>query len=345
MSTHLPSPATAYACFFCMLLTFGAAQARPPIIDMHLHARKGDYVGTDLPQQCAPIVNMPRWDPAQPIETGLTHDTSCKHPLLPIVTAAQLMQDTLAVMEKRNIIGMVSGEPDVMATWKAAAPQRVIVGSDLRILTGSADGRLKARTPDELRALHDDGLLQVLGEVMAQYEGITPDDARLEPYWAFAESLDIPVGIHMGPGSPGDPYSGSRRYRARNSSALQLEETLVRHPRLRVYIMHAGYPFIDDLRALLFTHPQVYVDISAIVSGEPRASFYRYLQELLDAGYGDRVMFGTDQGLWPSLIEASIDVIEQAPFLTQAQKRDILYNNAARFLRLSKETIAHHHEM
>jgi len=310
-----------------LFLPYTATQARPPTIDMHLHARKGDYTGAELPPLCLPA------------------DATCTHPLAAVASASQLMHDTLAVMEKRNIIGMVSGEPDTMTAWKAAAPNRVIVGSDLRILHGTADGRLKVRTPDDLRALHANGLLDVLGEVMAQYEGIEPGDARLEPYWALAESLDIPVGIHMGPGNPGDPYIGSPLYRARNSSALGLEETLVRHPRLRVYIMHAGYPFIADLRAVLFTHPQVYVDIAAIVSSEPRAAFYRYLQELVEAGYGDRIMFGTDQGLWPGLIEASIEVIEQAPFLTPQQKRDILYNNAARFLRLSKETIARHNAM
>ena len=32
-----------------------------------------------------------------------------------------------------------------------------------------------------------------------------------------------------------------------------------------------------------------------------------------------------------------------APFLDEAQKRDILYNNAARFLRLSAEQIAADH--
>ena len=196
---------------------------------------------------------------------------------------------------------------------------------------------------EDLRTLHQQGLVDVLGEVMAQYEGIAPDDARLEPYWALAESLDIPVGIHLGPGNAGGPYTGSPNYRARDSSALGMEEVLVRHPRLRVYIMHAGYPLIDDLRALLFTYPQVYVDVAAIVGTEPRAPFYRYLQQLVAAGYGDRIMFGTDQGVWPGLIEASIEVIERAPFLTKAQKRDILYNNAARFLRLSKETIARHH--
>lgn len=311
----------------CAFLPWTATQARPPIIDMHLHARKGDYKGAELPPLCVSV------------------ETSCAHPLVAVTGASQLMRDTLAVMEKRNIIGMVSGEPDTMEQWKAAAPNRVIVGSDLRILQGSADGRLKTRTPDELRALHANGQLDVLGEVMAQYEGIEPSDARLEPYWSLAESLDIPVAIHMGPGNPGDPYLGSPHYRARNSSALGLEETLVRHPRLRVYIMHAGYPFIADLRAVLFTYPQVYVDIAAIVGGEPRAAFYRYLQELVEAGFGDRIMFGTDQGLWPGLIEASIDVVEQAPFLTPEQQRDILYNNAARFLRLSKETIARHNAM
>jgi uncharacterized protein len=313
----------------CLFLPWGSTQARPPIIDMHLHARKGDYSGAELPQLCVPP------DATAP----------CPHPLVAVTGATQFMRDTLAVMEMRNIIGMVSGEPDTMTTWKAAAADRIIVGSDLRILKGTADGRLKTRTPEELRALHAAGLLDVLGEVMAQYEGIAPGDARLEPYWALAESLDVPVGIHMGPGGPGDPYHGSANYRARNSSALGLEDTLVRHPRLRVYIMHAGYPFIADLRAVLFTHPQVYVDISAIVSGEPRAAFYRYLQELVEAGFGDRVMFGSDPGLWPGVIEASIEMIEQAPFLTPAQKRDILYNNAARFLRLSEQTIARHHAM
>ena len=331
----------------CVISPWCAARDRLPIIDMHLHARKGDLAAADVPRLCLPVLYMPRWDNALPIESGqTTHvEPPCKHPLVAVPGATQLMRATLALMEKRNIIGMVSGEPDVMAAWKVAAPERVIVGSDLRILRGSADGRLEARTPDDFRVLHDRGLLQVIGEVMAQYEGIAPSDARLEPYWALAESLDVPVGIHMGPGTAGDPYLGSGGYRARSSSPLELEEVLVRHPRLRLYIMHAGYPFIDDLRALMYTHPQVYVDVAAIVGGEPRPAFYRFLNELVDAGFGDRVMFGTDQGLWPGLIDASIDVIERAPFLTKAQKRDIFYNNAARFLRLSKETIARHHAM
>jgi predicted TIM-barrel fold metal-dependent hydrolase len=54
-------------------------------------------------------------------------------------------------------------------------------------------------------------------------------------------------------------------------------------------------------------------------------------------------MFGSDQMVWPGLIELSIEIIEEAPFLSEEQKRDIFYNNAARFLRLSDEEIARHH--
>ncbi|MDQ2677051.1 MAG: amidohydrolase family protein, partial [Actinomycetota bacterium] len=177
------------------------------------------------------------------------------------------------------------------------------------------------------------------------YEGVPPADLRLEPYWALAEELGIPVGIHLGPGGPAEPYLGNPAYRASGSSALLMEDVLVRHPRLRVYLMHAGYPLLDDLRALLFSHPQVYVDLASIVYTEPRPAFYRFLQGLVEAGYGDRVMFGTDQMIWPGVIGPAIRAIEEAPFLSQGQKRDILYNNAARFLRLSREEIERHHKM
>jgi predicted TIM-barrel fold metal-dependent hydrolase len=49
--------------------------------------------------------------------------------------------------------------------------------------------------------------------------------------------------------------------------------------------------------------------------------------------------------VWPGIIEPGIAAIEKAPFLNARQKRDILYNNAARFLRLSPEEIARHHRL
>lgn len=341
--------------FFCLAIaafaaTFAypaAAQERLPIIDMHLHARKADYIGPNPPPMCTPFTIMPRSDNTESIEAGFTFNVMppCETPILPVTTDQQAMDETVAIMKRRNIIGMVSGEPELMAKWIAAAPDRIIPGLDLRLGVNRGASHVKPRTPEDLRAMHSQGVFKVLGEVMAQYEGIPANDARLAPYWALAEELDIPVGIHMGTGGPGDPYLGAPGYRAKNSDPLLLEDLLVKHPKLRVYIMHAGYPMLDNLRALLFTHPQVYVDISSIVYTEPRPAFYRYLQGIVEAGYGDRILFGSDQMIWPGIIEPSIQSIEEAPFLTAAQKRDILYNNAARFLRLTKEEIARHHRM
>lgn len=48
---------------------------------------------------------------------------------------------------------------------------------------------------------------------------------------------------------------------------------------------------------------------------------------------------------WPQSIEKSIEAIRSVPFLSEEQKRDILYNNAARFLDLSEKEIARHQNM
>ena len=46
---------------------------------------------------------------------------------------------------------------------------------------------------------------------------------------------------------------------------------------------------------------------------------------------------------WPDAIGEAIKAVETANFLDAGQKRDILYNNAARFLRLSEAEQAAHH--
>ena len=127
----------------------------------------------------------------------------------------------------------------------------------------------------------------------------------------------------------GDPHDLVRRVHDVGSLAM-LQVTTVRQAR------HAAERGVD-------AHPQVYVDVGIIGYNQPRPAFFRYLQAIFDAGFTNRVMFGSDQVVRPGTIERAIAVIDEAPFLTARQKCDIFYNNAARFLRLTKDDIARHH--
>jgi len=317
-----------------------AAQPRPPIIDMHLHALAADSQGPPPVAMCTPFDGFMAWDPVQPFGAAFMarlKNPSCSDPVWSAKTDQELMLQTIEVMNRRNIFGVLSGTPERVAEWMKAAPSRFYPGFQLRLGRDSV-------SPESLRALHAQGRLAVLAEITNQYAGIAPDDPRMDPYWALAEELDIPAGIHIGVGPPGVIYLGSTGYRARLNSALTLEEVLVRHPKLRVYIMHAGFPMLDDLLAVLYAHPQVHVDVGVIVFTQQRAAFYRYLRGIVEAGFGKRVMFGSDQMVWPGVIERALAVIDEAPFLDAAAKRDVLYNNAARFLRLGKDEIARHHQ-
>lgn len=327
------------------LLALATAQAvppttlPPPIIDMHMHAYEMSEFGPEPPKLCVDPNNMTveGHDPIKPLDVAALFG-NCGKPLPAPANDAELLAKTLEVMKRRNIVAVTSGPIDLVAKWRSAAPDRVIPAVHF-FTSGAAP---KPDHADTLRRMVKDKKVAVFAEITAQYRGLAPDHPSLEPFFALAEELDVPVGIHMGHGAPGGPYWLYPKYRASLGNPLLLEEVLIKHPKMRLYVMHAGIPMVDEMLALLFSHPQVYVDISGDNIG-PRKEFHRVLRRFVEAGYGKRVMFGSDQMIWPATIEMAIESIESADFLTAEQKRDILYNNAARFLRLSTDQIDRHH--
>jgi uncharacterized protein len=196
--------------------------------------------------------------------------------------------------------------------------------------------------PEWLRSQHAAGRLGALGELFNVYYGIPATDERLAPYFALAEELDIPVGVHTGRGPPpGRRAPGCcPNFDDDYGDPALLEPVLRRHPKLRVWLMHAGAPFQDEAIALMRAFPSVYADMSILNSMAPPAVEAQSLRAFLDAGLGDRIMLGTDN----QPLERILERMESFDFLSQAQRRAILYDNAARFLRLSPEEIARHHD-
>jgi uncharacterized protein len=257
------------------------------------------------------------------------------------------MRATLDSLNAYNVVyAIASGSYDVAVRWAAAAPGRILASAAYPCEGGMLpNGGPRCFTsgrsiPDTtwLRAEHRAGRLGGIGELMAQYLGMAPADPALEPTWALAESLDLPVGIHMGMGPPGAAYPGgvcgrdpcAPHYRMQLSDPMLLEPVLRRHPGLRVYVMHAGWPYLDHLIGLLYAHPRVYVDIAVWWAAMPKEEFQANLLRLVRAGYGDRIMYGSDL---PEMGKA-IAAIEETPGLSEKQKAAIFHDNAARFLRL-----------
>jgi predicted TIM-barrel fold metal-dependent hydrolase len=52
--------------------------------------------------------------------------------------------------------------------------------------------------------------------------------------------------------------------------------------------------------------------------------------------FGKQIMYGSDPAIWPDNIDIAIAAIDSAEFLSEEQKNDIFYNNAAHFLRLER---------
>lgn len=272
-----------------------------PIVDMHLHSYEND------PRFRARVPNPATGAPMM-VANGAEH-------------AAATVAALRAAGVVRAIVGGVSRATDNRMT--ALDPARMRAGYKVSALPTAAQLA-------EIRALHAAGRLAMIGEVDYQYEGIRHDDPGLEPLWALAEELQVPIAVHAGAGPPGIIYQGSPRHRERFGDPSAFEEVLVRHPRLKLIVMHAGFPFFDGMVGLLQAYPQVYVDLGAIDWAEHGPAFHDYLGKLMTYGYGKRILFGSDQMAWPDATALAIARFREAAYLSPEQRRDIFFNNAVR---------------
>jgi len=280
-------------------------------IDVHMHSYPVDWPMPD------PLAN-PITGNKIAVRNGAEHFTAC-----------------LAEMKRHNVVkGIVSGgngdRLGAALKWHDNDPARFVAGASIR---GSEDTPL----PDlaVLRKGFADKKFGVLGEVTSQYAGASLSDPRYDAVLALAEEFDIPVALHTGTMPPGTTQDDCcRKARARFGHPELIEDALNRHPKLRLNLMHCGYPYVEETIAILMQYPQVNADLGAIDWLLPRPAFHSYLKELVDAGHTKRLMFGSDHMYWPDGIGLAIAAVEAAPFLSEADKNDIFFNNAVSFYKL-----------
>jgi len=247
---------------------------------------------------------------------------------------------------------------DDITTWKNAAPGRFRAGPSFPCVVRNNAGDAScewngAQWPEIswLRERFQSGDYQIMGEMLFVYAGIAPDDPRMEPYWALAEEFSVPVGVHINrgppPGAPPRVEGCCPDFDSELGDPRLLEPVLDRHPDLRLWLQHAGLPgipptgdidYTEETIAMLQRHPNVYVDFSVLNSIFDEEFHEAALRRFINAGVADRIMFGSDN----MPIGPIIARLNSFGFLTDEQRRGILYDNAARFLQLEETTIARH---
>ena len=229
---------------------------------------------------------------------------------------------------------MVSGTPALVENWKSKDEENRIIRG-ITMFKASDHGM----NADLLERMIKEGKIQVFGELSPFYTGGTLSDPEWQPYLEVCERLDIPVAVHTGGGPPGVAYQpwGSKA-RLHLGDPYLIEDVLVRYPKLRIYIMHSGEQWHEHALRLMDCYKQLYSDLGALLYVEPLTQRYarEFLRNAKQAGCLDRVMFGSDNLIWPEAIDMSLDYLNSLEFLSEEDKRGILYNNAARFLRLEE---------
>lgn len=296
--------------FLILSQNFLFVQSQTKIIDMHIHS----YSSKDF---------------------GVREPSSDYNGKKGSLNAAIHRIETFAAFKKWNIVkAMVSGNPESVEEWVAKdSNHRVIRG----ILIFSPDDY--GMDSIKFEQLIKDKKIEVFGEIGAYYGGTTLSDSIWQPYLRICEKYDIPVAVHTGGGDPDGTYSWSPKARLKLGDPYLIEDVLVKYPKLRIYLMHnGGEEWHEHALRLMAYYPNLYTDIAVMLWVEPNTqrTVTAFLKNIKHAGYLKRVMFGSDQMVWPYAIEKSIKFLNSMTFLTKQDKEDIFYNNAVKFLKLKK---------
>ena len=285
--------------FFCF---FYFSNTTAQIIDVHLHS----YDSTDY------------WG-------GRTHPTGISSP----PSVDDHLARTIELMDKNNIEYAVISGNTIEGVEKYSK-------ADPRFIPAYGDGFDNLIPIDQFEKLIKEERIKVFGEIASTYFGKTLNDPVFEPYLAICEKYNIPVAYHSGGFPPMTPYRCCPKARISIADPLLIEDVLVKYPKLKIYLMHGGEMYYEHAIRMMKMYNQLYIDLGVLLWVDPMTQDYaiKLLKDAKEYGLLERVMFGSDQMVWPGSITTSIEFLKDIKFLTQEEKQLIFYENAKKFLDL-----------
>ncbi|MFZ4649197.1 MAG: amidohydrolase family protein [Rubrivivax sp.] len=153
---------------------------------------------------------------------------------------------------------------------------------------------------------------------------LRPDDKAFFPFYAKCVELDVPVMIQMGHSAEFMPSEVGR--------PIYLDEIALYFPTLRIIAAHTGWPWVEELIAMAWKHPNVYISTTA---HSPRYWDKSLVHFLNSRGKG-KVMYGTD---FPVVTHAqSLAEIDALGLKPEARKA-LLHDTAVKVFRLAPSPV------
>jgi len=125
--------------------------------------------------------------------------------------------------------------------------------------------------------------------------GYPVNDARYYPYYAKCVELDVPVVSQIGHSAECMPSALGR--------PILIDDIAIFFPQLRFVAAHTGWPWIEELIAIAWKHPNVYIGTTA---HGPKYWDKLLVNFMNTAGRGlGKVLFGTDYPVlnWPTCVK------------------------------------------
>jgi predicted TIM-barrel fold metal-dependent hydrolase len=156
---------------------------------------------------------------------------------------------------------------------------------------------------------------------------LPPNDKKIYPLYAKCVELDIAVNIHVS-------ANFSTQIPLSYGHPLALDEVAVDFPELRIIASPPGWPWIHELVAVAWRHPNVYIGLSSVrpaILGKA-GSGYEPLLTYGNSVLQDKLIFGSG---WPLLpMRRSLAEMRALPWRTAVLPK-IMGDNAARALGVS----------
>lgn len=230
------------------------------------------------------------------------------------------VEKLLADMDAAAIeVGVLGSSNATLARLCTAHPDRFVGLS----ATSPLDGMTGVRNFERLVKEHHIGGLRVV----ALYNAIPASDRRYYPLYAKCVELDLPVRVYTAM-----TYANDREYDL--GHPRHLDQVCMDFPELRVVAGLAGWPWVNEMVALLRRHPNLYADTAAhrprhfATPGAGWEMFLQFGNTLLQ----DKIMVGLSRRTLGMSFPDIIAEYESLP-LKPAVLEKWLYRNALTFLR------------